>query len=213
MTQLELVLFISATIGCTAAYRLAATWWKRKNPRSEFLNEANVSHQLVWRVDPFVKAGSKMFIVAGDAHYSRDGAFKTNWAKSLTKWLNRGCEVHLLVTSDGETKTGLERLSSDHPTLFLHTNSNNEFPKHVAQKYKTFHPLLVQNGKLVDGKFVEIKNERAMWIENLHEDDSEIAYSVEFVVSPEVASAQYSRRFDEYKHDIDLMISSKVLRQ
>jgi hypothetical protein len=116
----------------------------------------------------------------------------------LEQWLDRGCKIsYTLVCPDPNSTALLRRLSAKYPLLFslcLVSATSDKAPsvEAMVEKYKTFHPVLLQTK---DGQ-------RVMWIEHYHPLDSALAFNIEFIAPPEAAK---DSRFDKFKKDIALI--------
>ena len=190
---------IILTVALYAAARLILrlrTNLRLRNPHTERIAEAALMTKLIPRFNAFIAAGSELFIVGGDGLYTQKMRGE-EFISSLEEWLNKGCKIsYVLVCPHANSASRLQALASRQPSfaLYLMPPSDTLAPalQDTVQKYRTFHPVLLQTK---DGR-------RVMWIEHYHPPDSEMAFNIEFIAPAEAAG---DARFDEYKNDIELI--------
>jgi hypothetical protein len=167
-----------------------------RDPRTERISEAALTTKLIPRFKAFVTAKSELFIVGGDGAYMQKKRGE-DFMRCLEHWLKIGCKIsYTLVCPHNESVTVLRRLSARYPSfsLYLLSATCDMAPglEALIDKYRTFHPVLLQTA---DG-------ERVMWIEHYHPPDSELAFDIEFI-APEQAARDV--RFDEFMKDIQFI--------
>jgi len=219
------MLAITIQLAIVVAVLALSSWWiwtnnDREQQRALIgLNSATypvayTGSMLTASFDPYVEAGSEVFIPTGDGLYATRVKSKrgTRYRDYLACWLEeKQTTINIIITrSDPSCRAEWLALKKKHPErLNVYMLDRNKVSGDRAARLKsridaldTFHPVLLitpPGSKAHPG---------AMWIEANHPIGSKFAYGVEFLKPSDVKK---DPRFQQYKEMYDdLLVGTHV---
>jgi len=201
MTTTEVIQFVLILMFLGASY-----WWLWtlsdrelrkvlvKNDSAEYPVTQSGS-MFVPSFDPYVLKGSEIYIPVTDGLYHTrvKANRRIQYMNGLKTWVERGADVHLVVTRADERCCGeWQQLVDEHPDGFhVHILDRSKAAQAASDSIElqiaaldTFHPALLVN--LATNTATRSAAPGAMWIELNHPVGSKYAYDVSFV-NPERA--------------------------
>ena len=162
---------------------------------------------LVPLLDPYVGAGSVLFVPSGDGNYLTRNRKHVNerYKNALIRWLERGAVIHIIITwLDGRDDTPWRELKTRFPEK-LHVNFLDRTrvsgpqagqTRDAIKRLDTYHAVVLLNARDTDGY------PGAMWLEANHPLTSKFAFGIEFVAPADAAHDERLERYATFYRDI-----------
>jgi hypothetical protein len=195
-TQLIVLIGSSSFLILAALGAVVFNRWTRTNAigSSRFIT-ASASTNLCKKLKPVLRAGDEILMPSGYGRYPlalRETARK-NWERQIGDWTGEGILFTLIITTPNEAgerywQKLVDALSPNLKVFILDQSAASAEDSLDIARLHTFHPVLVSRGSEPLG----------MWLEGAHEEDSGVAYNIEYVASRDIVDFQRARFFRLY---------------
>jgi hypothetical protein len=196
VTQLILLIGSSAFLILAALGAVFLNRWVRTNGvgSSRFIT-ASASTNLCKKLKPVLRAGDEIIMPAGFGRYPLALSEKARnaWERQIQEWTREGIQFTLVITTPnapGERywQKLVDTLSPNLKVFVLDQTAASPDDSVDIARLHTFHPVLVIRGS----------DPLGMWLEGAHEENSGVAYNIEYVASPDIIDFQRARFFRLY---------------
>jgi hypothetical protein len=196
MSEATQLIILFASTAALFFGSIAAVMMNRRNrttgPGSARFLTASAATNLRQKLKPVVRKGDEILMPAGRGRYPSTLVDKarSDWERQIEAWTNDGIVFKVIITTPNDQaehywQTLADRLSPNFKVLILDRTAASVEDAADIDRLGTFHPVLAVRGSEPLG----------MWIESMHEDDSPVAYNIEYLAAPDIIDYQRARFF------------------
>jgi hypothetical protein len=191
---------VTLTLGTLGLFALIVSLLLRErhvretSPKSTHFSKAGASTNLCKKIEHLIGPGVEILMPAGAGHYplTLTIAQRQRWMQHIEEWLARGARLTIIISLPDARgiefwQPLIDRLSPQLRVCLLDRKSASAADAMEIPRIDTFHPILVVKGD----------EPLAMWIESRHDQDSSVAYNVQFVAKEDIVKDQ-RERFDRF---------------